>query len=56
MKQLNCNYCFHQHFSVNKTKYGYQLICLQCGESVNYYTKKRIENFDKCIKENGGVI
>lgn len=56
MVQVICKYCFHQHFSVNKTKYGYKLICLQCGEAKHVYTRKRIKELDKAIIFNGGVI
>lgn len=55
MKVAICNYCNYIHFSVKKTKYGYQLTCLQCGEVDNYYTKRRIEKLDNIIR-NGGIL
>lgn len=56
MFQPICNYCFYQHFDVNKTKYGYKLICLQCGEVKHIYTRRRFKELDKAIRYNGGVI
>lgn len=56
MNKLTCNYCFYQHFGVNKTRYGYRLTCLQCGEVRYVYTRKRFKELDKAIRYNGGVI
>lgn len=56
MNNLICEYCFYQHFNIKKTKFGYELQCLQCGEKQYIYTKKRYKELDKLIKENGGII